>query len=51
MKGDFDRAIADYTKAIDIDPNYAHAHYNRGDTYQSSEQLLLQHAMIVSLKS
>ena len=29
-KGDLDGAIADYTKAIEIDPRDAHAYYNRG---------------------
>ncbi|MDR1220218.1 MAG: tetratricopeptide repeat protein [Treponema sp.] len=29
-KKDFDRAIADYTEAIRLDPNYATAYYNRG---------------------
>lgn len=28
-KGDYDRAIADYTKAIEIDPKYVWAYYNR----------------------
>jgi tetratricopeptide (TPR) repeat protein len=29
-KGDYDRAIAEYTKAIEIDPRFAVAYYNRG---------------------
>jgi len=29
-RGDFQGAIADYTQAIRIDPNYADAYYNRG---------------------
>jgi tetratricopeptide (TPR) repeat protein len=29
-KRDYDRAIADYTKAIELDPNYANAYTNRG---------------------
>ena len=29
-KGDVDGAIADYTKAIEVDPRYAPAYYNRG---------------------
>ena len=30
-KGDMDRAIADYTEAIRLDPKYAIAYYNRGE--------------------
>ncbi len=33
LKGEFDRAIADYTKAIELDPKYAHAYYGRGVAY------------------
>lgn len=29
-KGEYDKAIADYTKAIEIDPRYAFAYNNRG---------------------
>jgi len=29
-KGDYDRAIADYTEAIKLDPTFARAYYNRG---------------------
>ena len=32
-KGDTDRAIADYTEAIRLDPKYADAYYNRGIAY------------------
>ena len=32
-KGDLGRAIADYTKAIDLKPDYAEAYYNRGTAY------------------
>ena len=32
-KGDYDRAIADSTKAIALDPNYAIAYNNRGNAY------------------
>jgi len=32
-KGDHDRAIADYTKAIEINPSYAEAYCLRGATY------------------
>ena len=32
-KGDYDLAIADYNRVINIDPNDAEAYYNRGGTY------------------
>ena len=32
-KGDYDRAIEDYTKAIKLDPTRAHAYANRGVVY------------------
>jgi len=32
-KGDYDKAIADYTKAIEIDPKYADVYYDRGDVW------------------
>lgn len=31
--GEFDKAIVDYTAAIDATPGYAHAYYNRGLSY------------------
>ena len=34
-KGDTDRAIADYTAAIQLDPTYANAYYNRGNGYSN----------------
>ena len=33
-KGDYDKAIADYTEAIRLDPNYALAYFNRGVAYE-----------------
>ncbi|MFH1227874.1 MAG: tetratricopeptide repeat protein [Planctomycetota bacterium] len=36
-KGDLDQAIADYTKAIELNPNYANAYHNRGIAYASKE--------------
>jgi tetratricopeptide (TPR) repeat protein len=30
-KGDYDRAIADYTEALRLNPNYAYAYNNRGN--------------------
>jgi tetratricopeptide (TPR) repeat protein len=35
LKGDLDRAISDYTKAIELDPNYAPAYNGRGRAYTS----------------
>jgi tetratricopeptide (TPR) repeat protein len=32
-KGQYDKAISDYNKAIEIDPNFAEAHLYRGNTY------------------
>lgn len=32
---DADRAIADYTAAIRLDPKYANAYFNRGNGYNS----------------
>ena len=32
-KGDYDKAIADYTEAIRLDPKDAAAYYNRGTSY------------------
>ena len=29
-KGDYNRAIADYTQAIELNPNYVEAYNNRG---------------------
>src|SRR6516165_1783137 len=34
-KGDFDRAIADLSEAIRLDPKYAEAYYLRGVTYRN----------------
>ena len=35
QKGDLEGAIADYTKAIELDPNSADGYYNRGVARQS----------------
>ena len=32
-KGDFDAAIQDYNKAIELQPDYAGAYNNRGNAY------------------
>ena len=34
--GEYDKAIADYTRAISIDPYYTTAYYNRGFAYRST---------------
>jgi tetratricopeptide (TPR) repeat protein len=34
---DYNKAIEDYTKAIDLDPNYARAYSSRGDAYHCKE--------------
>jgi lipoprotein NlpI len=38
-KGDLDGAISDYTRAIELDPNYVLAYRNRGDTKQQKSDL------------
>jgi len=38
-KGDFDRAIADLSEAIRLDPKYAEAYYLRGVTYRNKGDL------------
>jgi tetratricopeptide (TPR) repeat protein len=38
VKGEYDRAIADYTEAIELDPDYT-AYYNRGTTYLKKGEL------------
>jgi tetratricopeptide (TPR) repeat protein len=35
LKGDIDRAISDYNKAIELNPNYAPAYNSRGRAYTS----------------
>ena len=35
LKGDIDRAISDYNKAIELNPNYAPAYNSRGRAYAS----------------
>ena len=33
MKGEVDKAIDDFTEAIQYEPDYAEAYYNRGNAY------------------
>ena len=37
-KGKYDEAIAEYTKAIELDPNFAYAYNNRGVAYKNIGQ-------------
>ena len=37
-KGQYDQAISDYTKALEINPRYAKAHYSRGIAYARKGQ-------------
>lgn len=39
LKGNVDRAIADYNAAIALDPKYAHAYNNRGGAYMAKGDL------------
>ena len=38
-KGDYDRAIADFNKAIDLEPDYADVFYNRGVAYIKKDEV------------
>ena len=37
--GDYEQAMADYNKAVELDPDYALAYYNRGMSYVDSGDL------------
>src|SRR4030042_1222790 len=37
-KGQYDNAISDFNKALEVNPNYADAYYNRGIAYGKKEQ-------------
>ena len=37
-EGQYDQAISDYNKALEINPRHAKAYYNRGNTYMSTGQ-------------
>ena len=38
-RGDHDRAIAEYTKAIGLDPKHVIAYHNRGNSYRAKRDL------------
>ena len=38
-QGNLTQAISDYTKAIEVNPNYTEAYYNRGNTYEKQGNL------------
>ncbi len=42
-KGQYDQAISEYTKAIELNPRYADAYYNRGNAYH--DKGLYDHAI------
>ncbi|MFH1091701.1 MAG: tetratricopeptide repeat protein [Pseudomonadota bacterium] len=39
-KGEYDRAIADYTKAVKLNPDYASAYHNRGSAWAKKGNLI-----------
>ena len=39
LKGDLDKAIADYDQAIKLDPAFAEAYFNRALVYAGQERL------------
>jgi tetratricopeptide (TPR) repeat protein len=39
IKGENERAIADFSKALDIDPRLAKAYYNRAAGYQAKSEI------------
>ena len=52
-KGDFDHAIEDHTKAIDLDPNNAYAYFNRGNVYDKKgdhDRAIADYTQAIELK-
>jgi tetratricopeptide (TPR) repeat protein len=39
LKGENERAIADFSKALDLDPRLAKAHYNRAAVYRTKSEI------------
>jgi tetratricopeptide (TPR) repeat protein len=51
-KGQYDQAIASHTKAIELDPRYVEAYYNRGIAYRSKgqyDQAIADYTKIIEL--
>src|SRR5258708_16457265 len=49
----YDKAIADYTEAIRLKPDYADAHYNRGNAYyylQQYDEAVADYSEVIRLK-
>src|SRR6202008_504128 len=49
----YDKAIADYTEAIRLKPDYADAHYNRGNAYyylQQYDKAVADYSEVIRLK-
>jgi tetratricopeptide (TPR) repeat protein len=52
-QGANDSAIADYTRAIELDPDFADAYYNRGNSYSNldkPEEAIADYTHVVELK-
>ena len=53
-KGEFDRAVADYNKAIDLNPDYVDAYNNRGGAYHDKgefDRAVADYNKAIDLKS
>jgi tetratricopeptide (TPR) repeat protein len=51
-KGDYDRAIADYTQAITLDPKYENAYVNRGNMYREKgdfDRAIADYTQVITL--
>jgi len=51
-KGDYDKAIADYSQVIKLDPNHANAYYNRGVAYDKKgnyDKAITDYSQVIKL--